>query len=211
MKKIVLILVAFLSITSIKAQDSYKAAMVTALEKMKTAKTPEELQDCANMFERIGATDDKNWEANYYAALATTSQIWMLKDTKQIDILADKADEFATKADNANPNNSEILTLKAMIMSGRIMADPASRGMKYGKASAGLLNEAVKLDSTNPRPILQQGYSKLYTPAMFGGSKKKAKELFEQAIKMFATFKPASEIAPIWGLDQAQAALEQCK
>ncbi len=91
-----------------------------------------------------------------------------------------------------------------MIASAHMMVDPQSRYMQYGAASAESMKDAQELDPTNPRPVYLEAQAKFYTPAAFGGGKDVAKPLFEKAIKMFDTFKPATELHPSWGKSAAQ-------
>ena len=91
-----------------------------------------------------------------------------------------------------------------------MMVDPQSRWQQYGKTSSGYMAKAKELDPTNPRALLLEGQSKFYTPEAFGGGKDVAKPLFEKAIAMYGTFKPASELHPVWGKSTAIYFLAQC-
>jgi len=48
------------------------------------------------------------------------------------------------------------------------------------------------------------------TPKMFGGGKKNALPLFQNADEKFKAFKPASEISPNWGNKNNQELLSLC-
>ena len=50
----------------------------------------------------------------------------------------------------------------------------------------------------------------LFTPAMFGGGKDKAKPVFQKALEMYETFKPASSIAPNWGKNSCSYFIKEC-
>ena len=80
-----------------------------------------------------------------------------------------------------------------------MMADPMNRYMKYAPLAQEALTMARKLNEENPRVYLLEAQDKFYTPEQFGGSKTKARELFELAQKKFETFKPATELDPNWG------------
>ena len=68
-----------------------------------------------------------------------------------------------------------------------------------------------KLNVENPRVYLLEGQDKFYTPEQFGGSKEKAKELFNEALKKYDAFKPASDIDPNWGKTTVNYFLSQYK
>ena len=83
-----------------------------------------------------------------------------------------------------------------------MMADPMNRYMTYLPAATAALETAKKLNPENPRVYLLEGIDKYYTPEEYGGSKDEGKKLFQEAAKKFETFKPASSIAPTWGMGQ---------
>ena len=129
----------------------------------------------------------------------------------KFDPLADKAEMLLNKAEALNKNNSEIFVVKKMIASLRMMADPMSRYMQYGPLAQQALETAKKLNPENPRPYLLEAQDKYFTPEQFGGSKTKAKELFEEALKKYDAFKPATNLDPVWGKTTAQYFLSQMK
>ena len=92
------------------------------------------------------------------------------------------------------------------------MVDPMSRGRKYGTIANQFYKTAEKLDSlSNPRPLYLGGQGLFYTPKMFGGGKERAKPVLALSVVKYATFKPASDIAPHWGQKQATDLLKQCE
>ena len=97
-----------------------------------------------------------------------------------------------------------------MIASAHMMVDPQNRWQQYGQASSKNIEKAKQLDPTNPRPVYLEGQAKFYTPKEFGGGKDLAKPLFEKALSMFDTFKPESELHPLWGKTTTQYFLAQC-
>ncbi len=75
----------------------------------------------------------------------------------------------------------------------------------YGPKSAGCLEKAIELDSTNPRVYLFSGISNKYKPGMFGGGPEKAVRDFLKAITCFRKFRPELPIYPDWGREEAHA------
>jgi len=190
----------------------YQQAMKNALSQMDSAVAPEQYMQLANTFERIAGVEAKEWLPNYYAAycyalVAFTEH----KDKKGIDDLMDKADALINKADALSPNNSEIITVKGLINSGRIMVDPMSRGKKYGTLANLDYMAAEKLDSLNPRPLFLEGQGLFYTPKMFGGGKDRAKPVLTAAVARYKIFKPMTDISPNWGQKMAEDLLKQCE
>ena len=210
MKKLIAIVV-LLSVTLFAAAQNkkYIATMEKNVAMLDTSRTTDLLQNLANNFERIGSAEKTEWLPNYYAAYCYVNMTYNTKGD-MIDTYCDKAETFLKKADSISPNNSEIYTLKAQIASARIGVNPMTRGQKYGAESADLREKAKSFDKTNPRPYYLEGTSYFFTPPMFGGGKDKAKPVFEKALQMFETFKPASTIAPNWGKNSTIHFLKQC-
>ncbi len=211
--KIALVISVFFFAKNIYADGpQYQQAMKSALSQMDSAVAPEQYMQLANTFERISGVETREWLPDYYAAycyalVAFTEH----KDKKGIDDLMDKADALISKAGALSPNNSEIVTVKGLINSGRIMVDPMSRGKKYGTLANQDYKTAEKLDSFNPRPFFLEGQGLFYTPKMFGGGKERAKPVLASAVSRYKVFKPSSAISPNWGQKMAEDLLKQCE
>ena len=210
MKKILSIL-ALLSVAIFaEAQNpKYIAAMEKNIAALDTTRDGAKLQNLANNFERIASDEKSEWLPNYYTAYCYVNMTYSTKGN-EIDTFCDRAEKFIKVADSISPNNSEIYTLKAQIASARISVNPMSRGQKYGMESGELREKAKELDKTNPRPYYLEGTAYFYTPPMFGGGKDKAKPVFQKALEMYETFKPASTIAPNWGKNSCTYFLKEC-
>ncbi len=205
MKTTILSILILLSAATFAQSEKYVAAMKKNISMLDSAIQKGNAKDLANNFERIGDAEKFQWLPYYYAAYCNVLSTYTEKDKTKIDAIADKASELITKAEGlAGKENSEIDVIKSMIASTHMMVDPQSRYMKYGSASSENMKDAQQLDPTNPRPVYLDGQQKFYTPAAFGGGKDVAKPLFEKALKMFDTFKPAGELYPTWGKAETQ-------
>jgi hypothetical protein len=184
-----------------------------------TSRDISSLKDLSASFERIGDAEKTQWLPYYYSALALVNagnfiyinNVSNPASLKDLDALADKADQMITRAEALQKDNSEIYTVKKMISSLRMMVDPMNRYMTYGPKAQEALDMAKKLNPENPRIYLLEGQDKYFTPEQFGGSKTEAKRLFEEALKKYDSFKPASELDPNWGKNTAQYLLSQIK
>ena len=127
------------------------------------------------------------------------------------DPAADKAEGWLNKAEALSKDNSEIFIVKKMIATLRLMGDPMNRYMTYGPEGAQALETAKKLNPDNPRAYVLEALDKYYTPEQFGGSKDEAKQLFQEALKKYGTFKPETPIHPNWGQTLVNAMLAQMK
>jgi hypothetical protein len=213
MKTFIISLAVLISQTAVFAQSAkFESAMRNNVATMDTAKTAATYQSLANTFGRIADAERTQWMPYYYSAYClVTANFITPPDKSKIDAICDQADLLVKKADSLSPDNSEIYCLESMIASNRISVDPMSRGMQYGMASSQFLNNAQKADSANPRVFMLMGASLFYTPEQYGGSKEKAKVLFEKAETLFGSFKPNPDYAPHWGEDFNKQMLAQSK
>ncbi len=209
MKKLLITTIAlFLSVNFVFAQsEKYTAAMTAALEDFNVSQNKEPARDewlaLANRFERIASAEPKEWLPRYYAAYAYSSLAFMGNDMVQKDQLIDKAAGLLDEAVKIAGENSELMVLDAQVHQARMAADPMSRWQTEGPLFATSLAKAKKMDPNNPRIYVLEGTSLLYTPEQFGGGKKAAKPVLEQAMEKFATFLPEGPLYPNWGQGQA--------
>jgi hypothetical protein len=220
MKKFILSVAFSLCLIMAFAQsEKYTSAMKDRIAALDTSKDVPALKDLSASFERIGDAEKTQWLPYYYAALAQVNAgnfIYMANQGNsteliKIDALADKADQMVAKAEALSKDNSEIYAVKKMIATMRMMVDPMNRYMTYGPQAQQALETAKKLNPENPRVYLLEGEDKFFTPEQYGGSKTEAKKLFEEALKRYDSFKPASDIDPNWGKNTVQYFLSQIK
>lgn len=208
MKKFIVFLLTTITLNSFAQSANYESAMGSTLQQFGNATTAEALTAVAAKFERIGDAEKTQWLPYYYAGLIKARLGFQVAG--QGDKLADEAEALTDKAIAIN-KNSEILCLQSMIATVRLVVDPMNRWMTYGKQSNDFLEEAKKLDPTNPRPYVLQSSSLKNTPEAFGGGCTTAKPVAEAAIKLFEAFKPVSALYPNWGKDQAEALVAGCQ
>jgi tetratricopeptide (TPR) repeat protein len=220
MKKIVLSITLCIGMLAVFAQsEKYKSAMKEKIAVLDTSRDMNALKDMSAAFERIGDAEKTQWLPYYYAALSLINAgnlVYIanpsnVEELKKIDPLAERAEQLIDKADALSQNNSEIYAAKKMAATLRMMVDPMSRYMQYGAKAQEALETAKKLNPENPRIYLLEGEDKFYTPEQFGGSKTEAKKLFDEALKKYDSFKPASDIDPSWGKNMVEYFLNQMK
>ena len=211
MKKILpLFFICIASLTSFAQSPKFNDAMSKALKEMDTVKTAEQFLSVSNKFERIALAEKNQWLPFYYAALARVTSQFIIEDHSKTDEVLDVAQKHANTADSLSPNNSEIMVLKSMILGGRIMVDPMTRGQLYGMQSMMLINQAMQTDPNNPRAYFVMGQSLFYTPVQFGGGKDPGCKMMQTAKEKYAIFKPASPLHPNWGEEELDQQLKQC-
>lgn len=204
-------LILFMAAGSFAQSEKFTNAMLSNLQKFDSVKNADDVLALSAAFERIAEAEKNQWLPYYYAGLSQVTYAFMKNDLANGDVYADKAEKLALKADELEANNSEISCLKSMIASLRLMVNPQQRWQQYGPVSQQELDKAKAQDSTNPRPYYLQGQGLRFTPEQFGGGCNAAKPLFEQALKKFETFKPASNMHPNWGKSRTEELMAGCK
>ena len=214
MKKFLLstVVLCLMASLSFAQSDKYMAAMGKNLQMSDSAFAhPAQLLTLSNSFERIAIAEKDQWLPYYYAALFQVNYGFMQgEDMSGGDAIAEKAEKLLMKADSLSPKNSEITTVKSMIATVRMLVNPYQRYMQYGMIVDTELSKAMLEDPTNPRPYYLKGQNLKNTPAQFGGGCETASKLLNTAKEKYATFKPASPIAPNWGKERTDAMIQEC-
>ena len=211
-KQLLLSITLFICAIAFGQSSKYEAAMKKNLAAMDTSfKSTTALLNVANSFERIAFAEKNQWLPYYYAAFCQVNLGFKEQDKDKVDGIADKASSLIAIADSLSPNNSEISCIKSMIASCHLMVNPMQRWMQYGKESSSNIENAMKQDSTNPRPYFLKGQGLKYTPEQFGGGCKTAKPALQTSMDKYAVFKPAGELFPNWGKEITQQLLDGCK
>ncbi len=211
MKKLLFILTLSFAASTVFGQSAkYNDAMTKTLAEMDSLKSGDQFMVIANKFERIALAEKNMWLPYYYSALARCTAVFIYNDNAKTDDILDIAEKHAKVADSLQPKNSEILVLRSMVLGGRIMVDPMTRGQSMGMQSMLLMNEAMQIDPTNPRSYYMLGRSLFYTPPQFGGGKEPGCQMLAKSKQNYIVFEPQSALHPNWGEDQVDEMLKQC-
>lgn len=210
MKQMIALLAVVFILNTAQAQDQQLA---TAVAKLNTAVSIADYQQLANEFGRLAAAEPTQWLHAYYAAYSNAKIAFVQKDPDRAAQFSNLAEEQIKKAEAiVKPGGdqkelAEVYTVYSFINRSRVEADPMVNGRKYGPTAGAQLTKARQLDPANPRALYLDGLIKFKTPAMWGGDKKKAKELLKEALKQFEV-KPASTVAPQWGRADCEKMLQ---
>lgn len=213
MKKLIFLGVVILFVSTTFAQsEKYVNAMRQNIALADSIMQKGNAVELSNNFVRIGDAEKDKWLPYYYAAYCTISQAFSEQDNSKKDAIADKASEYLSRAEAIlGKDNSEINVIKSMIATSHMMVDPQSRFMSYGSKATEFAKKAEMQDPTNPRPVLLAAQNTFYTPEAFGGGKEAAKPLFEKTKQLYESFKPETELSPVWGKENVAYFLSQYK
>ena len=209
MKKIILAVALFTTL-GLNAQTKYESAMQNGFSKMKESKTADDMSAVASFFERVGDAEKTQWLPYYYAARNYTIAAFM-NPTADKDKAAEKVKDLIAKAEAIEKANAEIFCLKQQVAVMQLVVDPMSRWQSYGAVAAEAIAKAKASEPNNPRPYLLEGQYLMNVPEAFGGGKAIAKKLFEKSVELFGNYKPASQLHPSWGKEQAEQLLAACQ
>jgi hypothetical protein len=169
-----------------------------------------ELKALANKLERAAAVAPADWLPRYYQAYALLINVFQSKENDDAkDATLDQAEAALAKARQLKGDESELLTLQAYVYQARLGISPMLRSAKYSRLVNETVAKAKALNPANPRAYLVGANNVYYTPSVFGGGSEAAKPLYEEAKAKYATFKPASPLAPNWGQDQLLGRLKK--
>jgi hypothetical protein len=166
------------------------------LKKLDTSKNIVVWKQSIAKLESLTKANPDEWLLQYYTGWAYTQPSFQV----EAEALSDKAEPYVKKALELQPDNTETLTLMAYWLSARINASKA-RGITLGSESRSYAQKAIDADNSNPRAYLIKALVTFYTPAVFGGGKKKAEPIVQETAERFAAFKPKTALDPHWGND----------
>ncbi|MFD1874962.1 hypothetical protein [Hymenobacter bucti] len=169
-----------------------------------------ELKTLAAKLERAAAVAPADWLPRYYQAYALLISVFQSQENGDAkDQLLDQAEAALAQARRLKGDESELLTLQAYVYQARLGVSPMLRSMKYSRMVTEAVAQAKALNPNNPRPYLVGANNVYYTPSVFGGGAEAAKPLYEEAKAKYATFRPASPLAPSWGQSQVLGRLKK--
>jgi uncharacterized protein (DUF2141 family) len=188
------------------SQTKFEQGMQQAFQLMQENK----LEESANLLERIGNAEPTNWLPYYNLALLKTRTTFEMKDKAMIDAQLKTAEDFADKADEISPDNSEIYVLKGLINVAKIVSDPMVNGASLSAVTTELYKKAIALDSLNPRAVsglteFEMGGARFFKQDLTPYCKK-----LQASINLYDSFKPVSEFHPNWGKDRVLETLKSC-
>ena len=201
MKTIKTILIPILCLMSIslfaQSHTRYENAMKQAVSTLHEADSIEDLQQVANQLERIAQAEPEEWLPAYYlgyAYIGMAIKSGGSRGTKYLEL----AQQHIDKLMKMQPQNSEVHTLQGYKHMIYVSADPANRGAEYTPKTMGALQEAIALNTENPRPYLLMGQMQYGVANFFGSSTEEACGLVQKALALYEK-EIKKGLEPVWG------------
>jgi hypothetical protein len=216
-KAILFIAFIFLTLGLIQAQDSYSQQMLATVGKLDQAVAVKDYQQLASSFESIAVSEKNKWLPYYYAAFCNAKIGWLYeRDGDKIEPFADKAEMDIKKSESLldtavqKKELSEVYCVLSMVSRARVFINPMSYGRQYGPPASQYAHLALNANPDNPRANYLLGWEKYSTPKLWGGDKKKAKELLELAKQQLAATSNEG-INPHWSQKEVDELLKQLR
>lgn len=207
MKKVLLILIAMISITAV-AQPKFEKGMQKAMDLWGETKQWE----AANMFERVAQAEPDNWLPPYYVAQINIIYSFGEQDEAKLTAQLKKALDFINDTKAISKDNPEVLVLEALYYTAWIAYDGQQYGMQYSAKVAQLYQQALQIAPDNPHVVMSKAEWDMGSAKFFGQSTEPYCKDLQRAEELFATFKPESEFHPYYGHDRiAEVRKANCK
>lgn len=206
--KVILALTLIVGTFTTNAQ-SFSGKLDSAIVQFDTSQTISAKMQVSAKLDLLAAQFNTEWSVNYYAAYAKAMISYIEPDTKKRDLLLDEADRYFAKIKMVSCDSSEKYVLAALLANARLSVDGQNRWKEYGAIFDQNLQKAKAINPENPRIYYLKGVSLFYTPKMFGGGKKKAKEYFDKATPLFQN-QVKSALNPYWGQKENEDYINKC-
>lgn len=202
-----LIIMMITSNLNAQTESKYETGMLKAFSLWEEQKT----EEAVNLFERISSAENENWLPSYYAAqVLILDGFTKLQDSEKLDAQLKRAQNFINDAKTNSKENAEILVMQALLHTVYVASDGAKYGMTLAPKVAQLYEQAYKLDSKNPRVVLNRAEWNLGSARYFGQDTKPFCNEFNKALELFVNFKPESKFHPNWGKERAEQMIKSC-
>ena len=210
MKKLSLVFaLTFGMLSTIFAQDRalYVKEMNKILSKVDSVKTPEQFTDVTNQLDRVSSRFPNEPMAYYYKGMLQTVQGFFSPDyNKSVASATETLNKINTEDSLVK---SEVKTLYAMGNIVKISKDPMNNAPALTAPTMQLLQEAIQLNATNPRPYLLLTQFSLGKKSYF---KEDISTECNEIPKLEELLKNQSkgELMPQWGADYLERIKKTC-
>lgn len=210
MYRIILFMTILVSSWFVNAQTKYETEMTKALTSFKEAQSPDDMEKAAQHFDRIAKVETQNWLPLYYSIFIRTLNAFSQEKSKAIKTV----DELETKyqlLDELAPDNSEVLTLRGLFRTVKVAKDPETYGMPLSGAIIKDYDDALKIDSKNPRALYLMAQYNMGGAEFWGKDPKEYCPQIERAKALFEV-ENKENFEPGWGEQQVDEILNStCK
>jgi tetratricopeptide (TPR) repeat protein len=166
----------------------------------------DKLKRATSLFERATRGDSHTALAHYYAGFSH-KRIVEISGQDDEDTALKHLDASIDHLESAVEADDEFAEAHALLASvyGQKLGIKPQLGMVLGPKTSKTMKRAKRLAPDNPRVVMMQATSNLFTPKTWGGDPKKAIEGFQRAATLFESYTPEGPLQPDWGHSEAYA------
>lgn len=185
----------------------------TDLQKALNMWEENKISEAVKLLEAIVVSEHQDWLPSYYLGVIHVTEAFKNSHNK---LLMENHLKNAEKASNVAfkmvPNESEVIVLKAMVLTGWVVYNPMVNGQSLSPEIIAWYGKAEKLEPNNPRVYFKRAQFELGSAKFLGMSTKPMCEQMHKSIQLFDNFKPKSNIHPNWGkLEALEFIAANCK
>jgi hypothetical protein len=193
--------------SSVTTMSSVEGDMCSAVDNLRSAATPSEIETAAIALEAIRKEEPGNWLAHYHTAYAYGRIAHSCENIKEVDNWVTKAEAaIADAAKCEGADASEVYVIESYLHYASIRVNPMIRGYKLSKTAMDKLSKAVKANGNNPRAYLLIAQHLINVPVMLGGDPDKACKYNDAAQKTYEAEASAEGRDPLiasWGRSES--------
>ena len=210
MYRIILFMTILVSSWFVNAQTKYETEMTKALTSFKEARSADEMEKAAQHFDRIAKVETQNWLQLYYSIFIRTLNAFSQEKSKAIKTVDELENKYQLLEELA-PDNSEVLTLRGLFRTVKVAKDPETYAMPLSGASIKDYDDALKIDSKNPRALYLMAQYNMGGAEFWGKDPKEYCPQIERAKALFEV-ENKENFEPGWGEQQVDEILNStCK
>lgn len=213
MTKYIPVFLFCLSFLAADAQENSPVSLVrkaeSEIERGYCVRDRKPILQSRSLLERLAASAQAKTHVQYYLALADYRlSLFEKSDSKEHVAYLSQAIERLEPMIKEQPAGAEPKLLLSLLY-GMKMGTSMVLAPFLGPKSSRLSEEAMQIDSTNPRAAMNLGISKYHMPGFFGGSISEATKNLEKAVALYEEAGEPVGMEPSWGRYDAYAWLGQ--
>ncbi len=188
---------------------NYETSMLQCINLIDSNFSTPSYISAARAFETIAFFEKDKWLPYYYASFTYVMLGTMESDKSTKDKYFESGKIMIDAACKLEPDNSEVIAMKAFALQMYISVAPRSRALFNNSTLNNLLSKSIELNPENPRAYYLKAAGLFYTPELFGGGKKNALHWFLIADEKYKAAQ--NEILlPHWGADWVTNMIAKC-
>lgn len=198
-----------ISLLAFSQHYNCEEAMMQCIQLIDSKFSAPAYKKAANAFETIASFEKNKWLPYYYASFTNVMLGSMDSNNAVKDNYFEKGKSLIETANQLEPDNSEIIAMKAFALQMYISVAPTKRALSNNATLNNLIAKSIALNTDNPRAYYLKAAQLYYTPPILGGGKKNALHWFTISDQKYKA-SPNEKLLPHWGAQWVTYMIAQC-